>query len=46
MEAGEMRYLRGRRPALRVGWYGSQVLLVFDNVATRDAASALLSATA
>jgi hypothetical protein len=45
MEAGEMRYLRGRRPALRVGWYGSQVLLVFDNVATRDEASALLSAT-
>ncbi len=43
MEAGELRYLTGRRPALRVGWYGSQVLLVFDDEAQRDAAATLLS---
>lgn len=43
MEAGELRYLTGRRPALRVGWYGSQVLLVFDEVTQRDAAATLLS---
>ena len=43
MEAGELRYLTGRRPALRVGWYGSQVLLVFDDEARRDAAATLLS---
>jgi hypothetical protein len=43
MEAGELRYLTGRRPALRVGWYGSQVQLVFEDEAHRDAAVALLS---
>lgn len=43
MEAGELRYLTGRRPALRVGWYGSQVLLIFDDEARRDAAATLLS---
>ena len=30
MEAGELRYLLDGVPALRVGWYGSQVLLVFE----------------
>ena len=43
MEPGELRYLTGRRPALRVGWYGSQVLFVFDDEAQRDAAASLLS---
>jgi hypothetical protein len=46
MEAGELRYLRGRRPALRVGWYGSQVLLVFEDEGRRDAAATLLSGVA
>ncbi|HEY8179839.1 MAG TPA: hypothetical protein VIH33_05505 [Candidatus Limnocylindria bacterium] len=43
MEAGELRYLTGRRSALRIGWYGSQVLLVFDDDVQRDAAATLLS---
>ena len=43
MEAGELRYLTRRRPALRVGWYGSQVLLIFDEEARRDAAVTMLS---
>jgi hypothetical protein len=43
MEAGELRYLTRRRAALRVGWYGSQVLLVFGDEAQRDAAATLLS---
>jgi hypothetical protein len=42
MEVGELRYVTSRRPALRVGWYGSLVQLVFDNGADRDAAAALL----
>ena len=46
MEAGELRYLTSRRSALRVGWYGSQVLLVFESEATRDAAATLLSGVA
>jgi hypothetical protein len=46
MEAGELRYLGGRRPALRVGWYGSQVLLVFDDEGQRDAAATMLSGVA
>jgi hypothetical protein len=43
MEAGELRYLIRRRPALQVGWYGSQVLLIFDDEAQRDAAATMLS---
>jgi len=43
MEAGELRYLIRRRPALQVGWYGSQVMLIFDDEARRDAAAAMLS---
>mgnify|MGYP003418956173 CR=1 FL=1 len=46
MEAGELRYLGGRRPALRVGWYGSQVLLVFGAEQERDAAATLLAGVA
>lgn len=43
MQAGEVRWLRARRPALRVGWYGSQVELIFDTAGERDAAVAMLS---
>ncbi|HEX6473654.1 MAG TPA: hypothetical protein VF114_01040, partial [Candidatus Limnocylindria bacterium] len=43
MEAGELRYLTKRRPALQVGWYGSQVLLIFADEAERDAAARMLS---
>lgn len=42
LEPGEVRYLRSRRPALRVGWYGSNVRLLFGSTRERDAATALL----
>jgi hypothetical protein len=43
VETGELRYVRHREPALRVSWYGSQLQLVFDTDAQRDAAGVLLS---
>ena len=42
VETGELRYVRHREPALRVSWYGSQLQLVFDTDAQRDAAAVLL----
>jgi hypothetical protein len=38
LEAGALRYVAGSQPALRVGWYGSQLELTFANSADRDAA--------
>lgn len=38
LEAGALRYLTGTEPALRVGWYGSQLQLTFASATDRDAA--------
>ena len=45
IEAGELRYVTGQRPALRVGWYGSLIQLVFESADDRDAAATLLRKT-
>ena len=45
IEAGELRYVTGQRPALRVGWYGSLIQLVFASADDRDAAATLLRET-
>lgn len=42
IELGELVEIRSNRAALRVGWFGSQVLLVFDSPAARDAAAAMV----
>lgn len=42
VEAGDIVLVGGRQPALRVGWFGSQVQLVFTDAASRDAAAALV----
>jgi len=46
IEIGDLVAIRGRMPALQVGWFGSQVLLVFADRASRDAAAALVAAGA
>jgi len=33
------------RPALKVDWFGSNLLLVFDDVAVRDGANAMIRET-
>jgi hypothetical protein len=42
IELGVMRELRRQQPALKVGWFGSNLLLVFSDRAARDAAAALV----
>jgi hypothetical protein len=42
LHVGELRYVVGRRPALRASWYGSQLELAFDSDADRDAAASTL----
>lgn len=41
-EIGDLVALRGGQPALQIGWFGSQVLLVFTDRATRDTAAAVV----
>jgi hypothetical protein len=41
-EIGDMVELRGSLPALQIGWFGSQVLLVFADERTRDAAATVV----
>jgi hypothetical protein len=45
LHVGELRYVVGRRPALRASWYGSQLELAFDSDADRDAAASMLRAS-
>ena len=42
VEVGDWVRVRGGLPALQVGWFGSQVLLVFDDAPTRDRAAAVV----
>lgn len=42
IEYGELVQLHGSRPAMRLNWFGSQVLLVFDTTASRDDAARLV----
>ena len=42
LESGALRYLRRSVPALRVGWYGSQLQMTFATPDERDAAIRLL----
>ena len=44
VQLGDQVEISGSRPALRIGWFGSQVLLVFESAATRDAALGLVQA--
>jgi hypothetical protein len=43
-EAGDLMMVRARRPALKVDWFGSNLLLVFEEAADRDAANAMVRA--
>ncbi len=45
-EPGEQLTVRQQRPALKVDWFGSNVLLVFETAADRDAADRMIRATA
>ena len=40
---GELIGIRSSRPALQIGWFGSQAQLVFEDTDARDAVAALLS---
>jgi hypothetical protein len=42
IELGVMREVRRQQPALKVGWFGNNLLLVFSDRAARDAAVALV----
>lgn len=42
VQPGEQVEISGSRPALRIGWFGSQLFLVFESPAARDAAIALV----
>jgi len=44
IEVGIVHRVTGSRPGLRVGWFGSEVLLVFAEAADRDAAAELVRA--
>lgn len=44
LQVGELRSVRGRHPAMRASWYGSQLQLVFDTEAERDAAALMMRA--
>ena len=41
-EPGDLLMVRSMRPALKVDWFGSNVLLVFEAMADRDAANAMI----
>jgi len=43
-EPGDLLMVRSQRPALKVDWFGSNVLLVFEQRADRDAANAMIRA--
>lgn len=43
-EPGDLLLVRSQRPALKVDWFGSNVLLVFEQRADRDAANAMIRA--
>jgi hypothetical protein len=43
-EPGDWLMVRSHRPALRVDWFGSNLLLVFEEAADRDAANAMIRA--
>jgi hypothetical protein len=43
-EVGDLLTVRAPRPALKVGWFGSNVLLVFGDRASRDAARSMFRA--
>ncbi len=45
VQLGDQIEIGRSRPALRIGWFGSQVFLVFESVAARDAATDLVRAT-
>ena len=45
-EGGDLLTVRGARPALKVGWFGSNALLVFGDRASRDAATSMFRAVA
>lgn len=40
---GELVGIRSVRPALRIGWFGSQAQLVFNDIASRDAVASLMT---
>lgn len=42
IELGVMQEVRRQQPALKVGWFGNNLLLVFSDPAARDAAVALV----
>lgn len=44
-EPGDLLTVRSHRPALKVDWFGSNVLLVFEDAAARDAANAMIRET-
>ncbi len=44
VEIGELELIDGPRPGLRVGWFGSQVLLVFSDPTDRDRVAGLIRA--
>jgi hypothetical protein len=43
-ELGDLMMVGSRRPALKVDWFGSNLLLVFDAAADRDAVNAMIRA--
>jgi hypothetical protein len=45
-ELGDLLTVRAARPALKVGWFGSNVLLAFVDRASRDAATSMFRAAA
>lgn len=44
-EPGDVLTVRSLRPALKVDWFGSNLLLVFEDLATRDDANAMIRET-
>lgn len=44
-EPGDLLTVRSHRPALKVDWFGSNVLLLFEDAAARDAANAMIRET-
>ncbi len=42
VELGDQVEISRSRPAMRIGWFGSQVFLVFESAAARDAATVLV----
>jgi hypothetical protein len=44
-EPGDLMMVGSQRPALKVDWFGSNLLLVFEAAADRDAANAMIRST-